>query len=151
MTSSPLPSRREIVLFAFSIAALGACKRDAPGENTRCPHCGMRIDDKSAFKAWVIDETRTQAYDTPRCALMALRIAGNARASVKLQEFYTRAPIEASAARFVSGSDVEGPMGAELIPVTPDKADKFLGDHRGARIYRFEELTLAVLKSEGTP
>ena len=139
-------SRRTFLLSA--VVCLAACRRAAAQE--RCAQCGMVVDPKSPFRVEVTRDGIAQPYDTPRCALTSLR-TGAAGGSVRVQEFYSRTPVDANAVRFVAGSDVDGPMGAELVPVAPDKVDKFVRDHRGPRTYRLDELTLDVLKKEGAP
>ena len=48
---------------------------------------------------------------------------------------------------FVKGSDVNGPMGAELVALeTSDKAKVFMKDHRGRRIMKFDEVRMEDLK-----
>lgn len=141
-------ARRSFVLAAL---ALAACRRGSTQE--RCPHCGMLVDPKSAFRTELVTNGTTKAYDTPRCALAALRAAtgGTAGTTMRVQEFYTRDAVDAQNVRFVGGSDVEGPMGAELVPIAPEKVEKFMKDHRGARVYKLDEITRDVLKNEGAP
>lgn len=145
--SHPHSRRRFAQLFggALGLAAVGvACRKD---DVERCPRCGMRIDRASAFRA----ELDGHGYDSPRCALADLRARGNASASLRVQEFYSRAYVDGASVTFVGGSDVEGVMGAELVPVADDKVAKFKVDHHGARTYRLSELTADVLKREGAP
>jgi nitrous oxide reductase accessory protein NosL len=56
--------------------------------------------------------------------------------------------IDARAAFFVSGSDVNGPMGSELIPFSTEKdARSFKLDHKGKLILRFSDVTRQTIKS----
>ena len=75
----------------------------------------------------------------------------SSQTKLRVQEFYSRAYVSEDAVRFVGGSDVEGPMGAELVPVAPDKQDKFMRDHHGTRSYASHDITADVLKKEGAP
>ena len=140
--------RRLFVL--ATLASAVACRKPA-AQGERCPHCGMLVDPKSAFRTELVSGGAMRAFDTPRCALAAMRANGAAEATLRVQEFYTRDPIDAQNVRFVGGSDVEGPMGPELVPVAPDKVEKFMRDHRGARVYQLAEIGPEVLKKEGTP
>src|SRR5256885_5466073 len=108
------------VVFALLVLA---CKHDA-----RCAHCGMKIDPESAFVA----ELDQKKFDTPRCALLEWLASGK-RGKVRVQDYYDRAPHAASDVRFVTGSDVIGPMGPELVPVDAARVAKFEKDHGGTR------------------
>jgi hypothetical protein len=110
---------------AFGVLLLLACKS---GE-TRCAHCGMKIDPASPFVA----EVDGKKFDTPRCALSEW-LAGGKRGTVRVQDYYDRVsrPVGTDV-RFVAGSDVVGPMGAELVPVDAARVTKFEKDHGGTR------------------
>lgn len=114
--------------------------------------CGMKIDRASAWRAELLlaDGTVTR-FDTPRCALQAWR-GGKVRGkTLRLQEYYDRAFRDATELRFVIGGDVAGPMGAELVPVDPARATKFIQDHGAERALRLDEITHAVLRGERQP
>ena len=56
--------------------------------------------------------------------------------------------IDARRAFFISGSDVLGPMGGELIPVSLEaQAKTFLEDHKGKTLLKFGEITLEIVNS----
>ena len=60
--------------------------------------------------------------------------------------YYDREPIRARDAYFVIGSDVLGPMGAELIPhAGREAAEEFQRDHGGSAILGFDGVTEEVL------
>jgi hypothetical protein len=101
-----------------------ACK----SADARCAHCGMKIDPASPFLA----ELDGRKFDTPRCALIEW-VSGGKRGTVSVQDYYDRAKHPASDVRFVTGSDVVGPMGAELVPVDESRVAKFEKDHGGTR------------------
>lgn len=62
-------------------------------------------------------------------------------------EYYSTELVEARKVFFVAGSDVYGPMGAELVPLATEAAAKdFLKDHKGSRILKFNEVTIEYLK-----
>ncbi|MEW6002462.1 MAG: nitrous oxide reductase accessory protein NosL [Nitrospirota bacterium] len=64
-----------------------------------------------------------------------------------MTDYYSAKPVDAKKAYFVKGSDVFGPMGAELIPLeTEAKAREFLKDHKGKRILSFNEVRPEDLK-----
>ncbi len=69
-------------------------------------------------------------------------------AEIWVTDYYTTKPIKARGAFFVAGSDVFGPMGAELIPLaTADLAESFRADHGGAEVLAFDGVDEAVLRS----
>ena len=101
-----------------------ACKSG----DARCAHCGMKIDPSSPFVSQLDDKK----FDTPRCALTEW-LSGGKHGTVRVQDYYDRASRPADAVRFVTGSDVVGPMGAELVPVDEARVAKFEKDHGGTR------------------
>jgi copper chaperone NosL len=61
-----------------------------------------------------------------------------------VKDYYSLAWTPAGQAFFVTGSDVRGPMGHEFIPFSSrEAADSFLKDHRGEKVWTFEEITAA--------
>jgi len=57
-------------------------------------------------------------------------------------DYYSTEMIEADEAFFVSGSDVMGPMGPELVPIAREAHDEtFVVDHGGEAVLRFGEIT----------
>jgi nitrous oxide reductase accessory protein NosL len=66
---------------------------------------------------------------------------------VSLQEFYDRTWTKGEDLRFALGSDVTGPMGADVVPVAPERAAKFTNDHHASRVVELGELTLPVLQA----
>ena len=53
-------------------------------------------------------------------------------------EYYSAKLMDAKKLLFVKGSDVDGPMGFELVPVdTTEKAKEFMRDHHGKKILEF--------------
>jgi nitrous oxide reductase accessory protein NosL len=63
-------------------------------------------------------------------------------------DYYTTKPLRARDAVFVRGSDVLGPMGAELVPLaSTELAESFRTDHGGEDPLSFEEIDAAVLRS----
>lgn len=122
-----------------------------PGPKDLCPVCGMLVAKyphwtativykdghahhfdgaKDLFKFW---------FDPPRYA------AGHSReqiARMTVTDYYNLQAIDAQAAFYVTGSDVLGPMGHELVPLaTRADADDFMKEHKGKRILRFDQVT----------
>jgi hypothetical protein len=141
-------SRRSMIACVVCAGAAAAGCRRGPAQE-RCPNCGMIVDRNSPFRAELVTPKGAVGYDSPRCALAGSR--SGAPGTLRVQEFYTRRYVDGATLRFVGGSDVEGPMGAELVPVATDKVDKFMADHHGARVYRADDVTPSVLAKEGAP
>ena len=137
---------RRAFLLAIVASPL-ACKAKGRPAGERCSFCGMTIDPASAWltELVMIDGTKT-TYDTPRCAMTAWRTRGALAKSVRVQEFYERAWRDGNEVVFVTGSDVDGPMGPDLVPVSPAKSAKFMVDHAGARALKLEAITPELLK-----
>jgi hypothetical protein len=108
--------------------ALGMFLLACKSGDARCAHCGMKIDPASPF----VSELDGKKFDTPRCALSEW-LAAKKSGTVSVQDYYDRARRPASEVRFVAGSDVVGPMGAELVPVDAARVAKFEKDHGGTR------------------
>ena len=67
--------------------------------------------------------------------------------AVYVTEYYSTKFMPAAKMFFIKGSDVNGTMGDELIPVGNEKnAKEFMKDHNGKKILRFDEITKEELK-----
>jgi copper chaperone NosL len=104
----------------------------------------MKITPESPWSA-DIDDGSTHHFDTPRCALTTWAASGK-RGSVRVQDYYDRTARPATDVRFVIGSDVVGPMGAELVPVDVARVAKFEKDHGGTRALALGDIDEGALK-----
>lgn len=132
----PMIHRRTALVLCLAIVA-AACKREA-----RCENCGMKLEPTSAWNAELIVAGTTKRFDTPHCALTA-RIGSTS--TIRVQEFYERKWRDGTDVRFVSGSDVLGPMGEDFVPVDPARAPKFIADHGGSA-FALDEIPPKLLK-----
>lgn len=123
----------------------------------KCPVCGMFV---AKYPDWTatarFKDGTTSYYDGPKDLFShyldtARYTPGKRQADIvalSVKEYYSLAMIDARTAFFVSGSDVYGPMGSELIPFSTEKdAASFKLDHKGKRILRFNEITRQTIKS----
>jgi nitrous oxide reductase accessory protein NosL len=131
---------RRTLLSALVIVPLVACKKEQ-----RCPNCGMKLDPSSGWRADLVVAGQPVSYDTPRCAFTAWRSGAAPATAIRIQDFYDRAWKDGADVRFVAGSDVNGPMGADLVPVDAARAERFTKDH-GGRALTLAEVTLDVAK-----
>lgn len=144
------------VLAAASPRAADTSDLPVPG-GAKCPVCGMFV---AKYPDWTatarFKDGSTSYYDGPKDMFShyfdTARYTPGKRqsdiAALSVKEYYSLAMIDARAAFFVSGSDVHGPMGNELIPFSTEKdAASFKLDHRGKRILRFNEITRKTIQS----
>lgn len=123
----------------------------------KCPVCGMFV---AKYPDWAATARFKDGtifyYDGPKDMfshyLDTARYTPGKRQSdivaLSVKEYYLLTFIDARTAFFVSGSDVYGPMGSELIPFSAEKdAAAFKLDHKGKRILRFNEITRQTIKS----
>ena len=117
----------------FSMVFLGAlllvtgCRR-----GVRCATCGMKIDQASPWVSYIVVGGKEEVFDTPSCAFTAWR-KGAARVNeARFREYYSQELKAVEELRFVTGSDVVGPMGPDLVPVAAGTAARFARDHNGA-------------------
>jgi nitrous oxide reductase accessory protein NosL len=123
----------------------------------KCPVCGMFVVKYPDWTASVrFKDGSTSYYDGPKDLLShyldtARYTPGKRQTDIvalTVKEYYSVALIDARSAFFVTGSDVYGPMGSELIPFSTEKdAASFKLDHKGKRMLRFNEITPQTIKS----
>jgi len=128
-----------------------------PGPRDLCPVCGMIV---AKYPNWIAtalwNDNHANFFDGARDLFRFLhalphyapkRRPADLRA-LTVTEFYDLKPIDAKTALYVAGSDVLGPMGNELIPLSSrDDAREFLQDHHGKRILTFPEITPKLVDS----
>ncbi|MBU3697490.1 nitrous oxide reductase accessory protein NosL [Dechloromonas sp.] len=121
-----------------------------PGPKDLCPVCGMLV---SKYPNWVAVVTWKDGHahffdgakdmfkflnDLPKFAPKHRKeyIAG-----IFVTDYYNLERIDARKSLFVTGSDVLGPMGHELLPLaTRADADDFIKEHKGKRILAFDQI-----------
>ncbi len=153
------PSKSMLVLLALIFWA-GISLGDEPPEikkTDRCPVCGMFVH---KYPKWVALITFVDGssyfYDGAKDMFKHLfdvpkytpgKSAGNIK-DVYVTDYYEVELIPAKTALYVTGSDVLGPMGHELLPFKDrEAAQEFLEDHKGKSILRFQDVTPAIIES----
>ena len=156
------PSRR-VILACLALAVVlltagsGAAQAVKPGAKDKCPVCGMFVAGYPAFLAEIQFKDGFRAYfDGPKDMFRYYfepdkyhpgRKTGDI-ASVHVTDYYSLEMIDGRQAYYISGSDVLGPMGRELVPVGREaQARTFLDDHKGKSLLKFNEITLATVNS----
>jgi len=148
-----------IICLMFLSVPLSVAADKKPVEvrkSDKCPVCGMFV---SGYKNWLAEIIFTDgsyvAFDGPKDMfkyyLNVKKYSPSKAASdisnIYVTEYYSTKLMEARKVLFVQGSDVNGPMGAELVPLaTEAAAESFLKDHKGSRILKFNEVTTENLK-----
>ena len=127
-----------------------------PGDRDACPVCGMFV---ARYPEWVATVVYRDGHahhfdgakDLFKFLLDLGRWAPGHRAddiaTIAVTDYYQVQRIDARSAWYVTGSDMLGPMGHELIPhATEAEARDFLRDHRGTRVLRHGEVTPELLR-----
>ncbi len=120
-------------------------------EQARCPVCGMFV---AKYPKWAASaEVRGQGRfyfdgvkDLMKFYFQPARYEVEAAAEDFLQvlvtDYYTLRAVPARQAWYVTGSNVYGPMGDELVPFAGEKdARTFQQDHFGKQVLRFADIT----------
>lgn len=127
-----------------------------PGPRERCPVCGMFV---AQYPEWIVTivlkDGQQVFFDGAKdmfryyFSLPQGKVAREDIDSIYVTEYYSARYAPADEVLFVLGSDVYGPMGAELIPVRGRQhAETFMKDYSGNRIVLFEEVTPEMLPSD---
>lgn len=148
-----------VLLCLFTVVVAMAAGKGASSVpvDAKCPVCGMFV---AKFPDWTaaarFKDGSTSYYDGPKDMFShyldtSRYTPGKLQVDIvalSVKEYYSLAMIDARAAFYVTGSDVNGPMGSELIPFKTEKdAKSFRLDHRGKRILHFNEITRQIIKS----
>ncbi|HJV36183.1 nitrous oxide reductase accessory protein NosL [Geomonas sp.] len=165
---STMPSRKHLcrlataplvtlALVAAAASALAGIAFPAPAKEVKCPVCGMFVARYPDWTATLVYRDGTRRYfDGPKDLFTYYHNTGRYDpsrqrtevAGIAVKDYYSLAPVDARQAFFVTGSDVRGPMGSELIPFAGKAdAEAFRLDHHGKRVLRFSEVTAPLVKS----
>lgn len=122
----------------------------APAPRDTCPVCGMFVAHYPDWTATVLYHDRlSHHFDGAKdCFTYLLDMKKWAQGreekdiqSISVKEYYGLKQIDGRTAYYVSGSNVLGPMGHELIPfATLEDAETFMRDHQGKKIHRFNDI-----------
>lgn len=142
----------------FSDAAIAAGPKPLkPAAKDKCPVCGMFVAKYPDFAAQIQFRDGSVAFfdgvkDMFKYYRNLSRYASRKKAAdistLYVTDYYSLRYLDGFKAFYVSGSDVFGPMGKELIPFgKKSDAQEFLRDHKGRAILSFHEITDAVMKN----
>ncbi|MBF0466912.1 MAG: nitrous oxide reductase accessory protein NosL [Nitrospirae bacterium] len=123
-----------------------------PSSKDKCPVCGMLISPFPQWNAQIIFKDGSYAFfDGPKDMFKYyLNVPKYDKlhtqsdiSEVYVTEYYSAKVTKALDVTFVTGSDVMGPMGKELVAVSNDKVKTFMADHKGDKGLKFSEVTEA--------
>lgn len=122
----------------------------------KCPVCGMFVAKYPDFLAYMTFKDGSYAAfdgvkDMMKCYLDMPRYLPAKKKSdisaMAVTDYYSMRMIDALKASYITGSDVLGPMGHELIPHESDqKAKEFMQDHLGKKLLKLPQISPAILK-----
>ena len=127
-----------------------------PSPKDKCSVCGMFVAQYPDFLAQVLFKDGSHAFfdgakDMFKYTLDLSRYNPKKQASdiaaIYVTDYYRLVPIDGYKSFYVIGSDVNGPMGSELIPFEKEEdARAFLADHAGKAIRSFKDIDRSVIK-----
>ncbi|WP_303720719.1 nitrous oxide reductase accessory protein NosL [Malonomonas rubra] len=139
-----------LCLLLFSSSCF-AKQPQQPDKKERCPVCGMFISPYRDWMGTILFKDDSQLFFDGAKDLFryyfSLPNKNDSRtrddiAEIYLTDYYSVRLLPVNQLFLVLGSDVSGPMGHEMIPVTGEEAAKtFAKDHNGQKIISFEQLT----------
>lgn len=148
-----------VFLAVLFLAQQAPCEEKGPlkpGPKDKCPVCGMFAAKYPDWVAQVLFKDGSSVFfdgakDLFKYYFDFKRYEPKRERSdiqaIYVTEYYSLEPIEARTALYVTGSDVFGPMGKELIPFARESdARQFMKDHGGKRLLRFDEVSAKLIK-----
>ncbi len=120
-------------------------------EKAKCPVCGMFV---AKYPKWttVIEASDGKSYyfDGVKDMMKFIFNPGKFHSDlstsdfkqIRVSDYYTLGIVDAVKAWYVTGSNVYGPMGDELIPfASEDDANTFMKDHFGDKVLSYQAIT----------
>jgi len=139
------------VISSSALRAADPAQSVPPGPKEKCPVCGMFVAPYPQWTAEIVFADGTHAvFDGPKDLFkfsldVGKYLHGKSAqdiAGVFVTEYYSTELMSAKGLFFVAGSDVMGPMGAELVPVRGEnEAQTFMRDHSGRKLLKFGDIT----------
>ena len=138
-------------LIFFSCLTSLSAEPVQPGHRDQCPVCGMFV---APYPNWIaqieFSDGSREFFDGAKDMFhYYLNPQNNTSAhskenvvAVYVTEYYSTKMFHVDKVFFVTGSDILGPMGNELIPVhSKEAAETFKQEHKGKALYTFEQVT----------
>lgn len=115
----------------------------------RCPVCGMRVINYPYFSTAIqLKDDTTFYFCSAGCMIRAwlqpeifLAHPKHRIRRAMVKNYFTGQPLDALEAVWVAGSDVIGPMGPAVVPLSgPEEVRTFRRRHGGKQVFRLQEL-----------
>ena len=123
-------------------------------KDVKCPVCGMFVAKYANWAATIKTDKETFYFDGVKDMMKFYfepskyghNHTKDELNDITVTDYYSLESINGKDAYFVIGSNVYGPMGEELIPFKNEsQAKKFMEDHFGKKVLKFEELKKEML------
>ena len=144
------------LLVVAAAAYSGEAKPPAPSPRDKCPVCGMFVAKYPDFLAEIVFKDGSVVFfdGTKDMFKYYFKLDDYQRSknradivSIYVTDYYRLTLIDGYEAHYVTGSDIYGPMGRELIPFEKaDDAKEFLKDHKGTAIFEFKQIRYDIVK-----
>jgi nitrous oxide reductase accessory protein NosL len=140
-----------LVVILLVFAALSACG-SSEARPERCDLCGMIVDESSGWRAGgSAADGSTLVFDAPKCLMRYTHQRGEVRGAWVI-EYYTQERRPARELFYVIGSDLESPMGRDLVPIAGREAgERLVADHHGEAVLSYDEVSAQVVEALFTP
>lgn len=145
-----------VLTLTLSFSWSGDRKPVKPSPKDKCPVCGMFVAKYPDFLAEIIFKDGSYAVFDGAKDMFKYTLNLNKYHqekkwsdidSIYVMDYYSLNLIDGLKAYYVTGSNVYGPMGKELIPFREEEeAKEFMADHSGKSLLKFKEVTRDVMK-----
>ena len=150
-----------LIIFAISLALISSAesgdrKPIKPSPKDKCPVCGMFVAKYPDFLAEILFKDGSYAIfdgtkDLFKYYFNLKKYSPSKNLSdidsIYVTDYYSLGMVDGLNAFYVSGSNVFGPMGKELIAFEKEAdAKEFLKDHKGKALLKFNEITGDLIK-----
>lgn len=116
-------------------------------KGARCPVCGMLIGKNPQWATMMKTSKEELYFDGVKDMMKYYFEKGKKDDQIYVSDYYKLNKIDARTAYYVTGSNVLGPMGNELIPFASEEdAKTFAKDHGGKQIVKFDEITTLLVE-----
>ena len=141
------PSRLAAALLWTSVLSMTiACSSGAREERPRCAQCGMFADAAPQWAARADADETTLRFDSPKCLFRYHAAHPDTLMRLRVRGYYSHEELDAEAGVYVRGSDLQSPMGADLVPLSDaDAAAEFIEGHGGEAV-SYGEIDAALLR-----
>lgn len=110
-------------------------------KDAKCPICGMFVGKNPQWAAMIDDNGKSFYFDGVKDMMKYIFAQKKSFDKVFVTDYYKLNKLEAKEAFYVVGSNVNGPMGSELIPfATESEAFTFSRDHNGKAVLGFNDI-----------